>query len=44
MTRQEKLILAGVLAALLLGAAVRGFRRHGGDLPHPSLKSGPLSP
>lgn len=44
MTRQEKLVVLGLLAALLLGAAVRAFRRGGPDLPHPSLKTGPLSP
>lgn len=45
MTRQEKIVVLGLLSALLLGVAVRSCRRGGGvDLPHPSLKTGPLSP
>jgi hypothetical protein len=44
MTQQEKLIVLGLLAALLLGAVVRTLRRHQSDLPHPSLKRESLSP
>lgn len=44
MTRQEKWVLLGVVAALLLGAVVQAFRRQGHDLPHPSLKNPQLSP
>lgn len=45
MTQQEKLIVVGLLAALLLGAIVRTARRTRSiDLPHPSLKIESLSP
>jgi len=44
MTRQEKFVILGLLTALLLGAAVRSWRRGGMDLPHPALKSSPTSP
>ena len=44
MTRQEKFVIVGLLGALLLGAAVRAWRRGGADLPHPALKSSSISP
>ncbi len=41
MTRQEKIIALGLLAALLLGGIVRTLRHRtpGNDLTHPSLKT-----
>lgn len=47
MTRQEKLVLLGLLLALLLGTVVRSWRRGGGahgDSLSPDLKSAPVSP
>lgn len=44
MTRQEKFVVIALLAALLLGAAVRAWRRGGVDLPDPALKSGSVTP
>ena len=44
MTRQEKFVVIALLGALLLGTAVRAWRRGAMDLPHPALKSGPVSP
>ena len=43
MTRQEKLVILALLAALLLGAAVRSIRRGTADSPLPGLKSGSAS-
>jgi hypothetical protein len=45
MTRQEKWIVAGLLAAFLLGMGIRTLRRGSGhNLPHPALKPAPASP
>lgn len=47
MTRQEKLVVLGLLVALLLGTVVRSCRRGGGapgDSSSPDLKSTPVSP
>ncbi len=44
MTRQEKWIVAGLLAALLLGAVVRTVRRGGHEIPPPALNTAPDSP
>ena len=44
MTRQEKFVVLGLLAALLLGTVVRHLRRGGANLNHPSLNTGTKSP
>ncbi len=43
MTQQEKIILLALLAALLLGVAVRAGRRGLADSPLPALKNVPVS-
>ena len=43
MTRQEKIVILALLAALLLGAAVRAWRRGGTDLPSSPPANGPAT-
>lgn len=44
MTRQEKVVIIGLLLALLLGTAVRRWRHHDHVSAHRDLKSRPVSP